>query len=323
VVWQGEVQLEFVNQKIGDPGHLYHLAVQPAVRSAPVQASELAGFTAAFAIKWPDGQRANVKARLDHSGDFTATVPVPADANGPAHVMATAQAAAVHGQAVTVFNVTPGGGLTVNLNVPPGTRVSPGGTVTANGTIDTNGAPATSIVFALGDLHNGVEAALVSPRGLLKVGSGNQPVKVVIKFFKGTRLGPVLGTIKWAPTATGTAAPSDYLAADSLDVTIGYPPKPLTAQWWFWVGLAALLGALLGAGAWLLRRWLQNRAEMSAYGPVEFPKGPAPRPYQTAASTAPWKPSERFKPPEKPPAGGNGSGSASDAKRGARFGRRK
>ena len=56
VVWQGEVQLEFVNQKVGDPGHPYQVEVQPAVRSAPVPASALAGFTAGFALRWPGGR---------------------------------------------------------------------------------------------------------------------------------------------------------------------------------------------------------------------------------------------------------------------------
>ncbi len=199
VVWQGELQLEFINQKIGDPGHQYQLAVQPAIRSAPVPVSALRGFTAGFAISWPGGQQERVKAHVNARGDFTATARVPAGASGTAHVTATAAAPGVQGQGVSAFSVTPGGGLTVSLNIPPGTRVSPGGTLTAKGTISTNGAPATSIVFSLAGLSDGVRATLVSPRGPVQVGSGRQPVTLVIHFFKGTRKGPAAGTIQWAP----------------------------------------------------------------------------------------------------------------------------
>ena len=185
VVWQGEVQLEFVNQKVGDPGHPYQVAVQPAVRSTRVPTSALAGFTAGFALIWPGGQAARVRARLDATGDFTAAVTVPQGQNGIARVTATAAAAGVEGQAVTAFKVAPGGGLTVSLNVPSGTAVAPGGTVTANATVDTNGLPATSIVFSLGGLGDGVDATIASPAKAVLIGSGRQSFPLTIRFGRG------------------------------------------------------------------------------------------------------------------------------------------
>ena len=282
VVWQGQVQLEFINQKIGDPGHPYQLAVQPVVRSAPVPVSALSGFTAGFAVSWPDGQQAQVKAHLNASGDFTTSVPVPPGANGAAHVTATAAAPGVQGQGVTAFNVTPGGGLTVNLKVPPGITVAPGGTVTVHGTIDTNGAPATSIVFSLGGLSDGVQAALAAPRGMVQVGSGIQPVTVVIHFFNGTRLGPALGTIRWAPTGPGAAASPDWLAVDSLDVLVAYPPKPLTAEWWFWVAIAAVLG---GTGGVTFRLHQNKKQEELIRGRAKVTSKPPPR-FETVGGMA-------------------------------------
>ena len=182
VVWQGEVQLEFVNQKVGDPGHPYQVEVQPAVRSAPVSASALAGFTAGFTLRWPGGQAARVRARLDATGDFTATVTVPQGLNGIARVTATAAAPGVQGQAATAFKVAPGGGLTVSLNIPRGTTVAPGGTVTANTTVDTNGLPATSIVLSLGGLGDGVDATIALPAKAVPVGSGRQSFPLTIRF---------------------------------------------------------------------------------------------------------------------------------------------
>ena len=298
VVWQGEVQLEFINQKIGDPGHEYQLAVQPAVRSAPVPVSALSGFTAGFAVSWPDGQQAQVKARLDASGDFTAAVPVPSDAEGTAHVTATAAAVGVQGQGVTAFNVTPGGGLSVNLNIPPGTKVAPGGTVTAQGTIDTNGAPATSIVFSLSGLNDGVQATLAAPSSVVQVGSGNQPVTVVIRFYKGTRLGPALGTIQWAPAGQDTAASPGWLSVDSLDVIVAYPPTPLSAEWWFWAAVAAVLG---GAGGVILRLRQNRKEEGEIRRRAKAPRPTKPR-FQTVGGVASGQESGRYGEGGRPPA---------------------
>jgi hypothetical protein len=300
VVWQGEVQLEFIDQAVGDPGHSYRLAVQPAIRSAPVPVSALTGFTAGFAVSWPDGQQAQVEARPNSSGDFTATVAVPADAKGTAHVTATAAAAGVQGQGVTAFNVTPGGGLTVNLNIPPGTRVAPGGTVTANGTIDTNGAPVTGIIFSLGGLQDGVQATLAAPQGVVQVQPGNQPVTVTIHFYPGTRLGPALGTIQWAPAGEGSAASPDWLAVDSLDVIIAYPPTPLSAEWWFWAGIAALIGVAAGATVLLLRWRRVDREQAEQVGLGAGGVSPRQR-FKMADSTLPRGGSDRFKVADRPP----------------------
>jgi hypothetical protein len=301
VVWQGEVQLEFINQKIGDPGQEYQLAVQPVVRSAPVPVSALAGFTAGFAISWPDGQRAQVTAHLNASGDFTTTVPVPANANGAAHVTATAAAPGVQGQGVTSFNVTPGGGLAVNLNIPPGTKVAPGGTLTVHGTIDTNGAPATSIVFSLGGLNDGVQATLASPNGVVRVNSGNQPVTVAIHFAQGTRLGPAFGTIRWAPSGQATAASPDWLAVDSLDVLVAYPPTPLSAEWWFWLAIAAVLGGACGVGARLLVLRHQDIAEEEVRRRIAAANATKPSRFRSPAGTRSGRPTGRFTQPGRSP----------------------
>ncbi len=253
VLWQGEVQLEFVGQQVGDPGHRYLLAVQPTVRSRHVPASALGALTTSFAVTWPGGTAVTVPARLDRaSGDFTAQPLIPAGAGrGSARVTVTAASPGVQGQAAASFPVRPGGGLTVTLDLPRGTRVAPGASVTANATIDTNGAPATSIVFSLGGLSDGVDATITRPSGAIQVSSGRQVIPVTISFGKPSRLGPALGTIRWAPAGQGTPAPSDWLAFDSLDVNIEYPPTPIYEQpgW-----LAGFVVVLLAAGLLFLRR---------------------------------------------------------------------
>ena len=258
MVWQGEVQLEFVGQQVGDPGHRYRLAVQPTVRSRPVPASALGALTTLFAVTWPGGTAVTVPARLDKaSGDFTAQPLVPARAGtGSAHVTVTAASPGVQGQAATSFPVRPGGGLTVTLDLPRGKRVAPGTSVTANATIDTNGAPATSIVLSLGGLSDGVDATIAEPSGAIQVKSGRQTIPVTIGFGKPNRLGPALGTIRWAPAGQETSAPSDWLAFDSLDVDIENPPTPLYKQPWSW---AALVAVLLAVGIFFLgRRWIHR-----------------------------------------------------------------
>jgi hypothetical protein len=314
VVWQGEIQLEFINQKIGDPGHSYQLAVQPAVRSAPVPGGAFTGFTTRFAISWPNGQQTQVRARRTANGDFIAVVAIPPDAKGTAHVVATAAAIGVQGQAVTAFHVMPGGGLTVSLNIPPGTRVSPGGLVTAHGMIDTNGAPATSIVFSLSGLQDGVRATLASPRGVVQVASGNQPITVAIHFYKGTRLGPALGTIRWAPAGQDAVASSDWLAVDSLDVVVAYPPTPLSRQWWFWVTITALLGAIGSGSTALGRRWRQNKREEDEHNRRTAKLVPASTRYQVDSAT-PWRQSGRYAEAGQPSATSNGTGSIGETSR--------
>ena len=264
LVWQGEVQLEFVEQAVGDPGHPYTLAVQPAALSAPVPASALAGFTTGFTVTWPGGQPKPVKAILAASGDFDATVPVPQDANGIATATATLAGPGVQGQIRTAFDVTPGGGLTVDLNIPPRTTVSPGGTVTAQAIIDTNGAQATSIVFSLGDLGDGVLATL-TPAGQVQVHSGRQSVPVAIRFEQGTRLGPALGTIRWAPANQGASTAPEWLAIDPLDVIVELPGTPLVQQPWFLSLVSAAFAVLVAAILLLLARRLLDRREEEVY----------------------------------------------------------
>jgi hypothetical protein len=122
VIWQGQVTLEPTDQQVGDPGHQYTLAVQPVVRSARVQPSELGGFTGQFMVTWPGGQSVTKAARLDTTngsptyGDFTATVTVPQGVNGRANVIFTGAAPGVQGEASTAFLVRPGGGIGVTLD---------------------------------------------------------------------------------------------------------------------------------------------------------------------------------------------------------------
>ena len=211
-----------------------------------------------FAVTWPGGTAVTVPARLDvASGDFTAQPLIPAGAGrGSAHVTVTAASPGVQGQAAASFPVRPGGGLTVTLDLPRGKRVAPGASVTANATIDTNGAPATSIVFSLGGLSDGVDATIARPSGAIQVSSGRQTIPVTISFGKPNRLGPALGTIRWAPAGQGTPAPSDWLAFDSLDVDIEYPAPPFYEQpgW-----LAALAAVLLAVVVFFLGRWWIHR----------------------------------------------------------------
>jgi hypothetical protein len=289
VVWQGEVQLEFVNQRIGDPGQPYQLAVQPAVRSAPVPASALRGLTSGFEVSWPGGQVARVKAHPDAGGDLIARVTVPQGLNGTARVTATAAAPGVQGQATAAFQVRPGGGLTVSLNIPRGTTVAPGSTVTAQATADTNGLPATSIVFSLGGLSDGVDATIVSPTQPEQVGSGRQTFPVTIRIGRHTRLGPALGTVRWAPAGQGTVAPPDWLAVDSLDVNIEYPPAPVWEQWWLWL----VIVAAVAVAAFLAYRVRQDNRALEAYG--GFPERAAPpRRYATAGPTGPRRETGKY-----------------------------
>ena len=253
LVWQGEVQLEFVSQQVGDPGHRYQLAVQPTVRSKAVPASALRVLTTTFAVTWPGGTAVTVPARLDKaSGDFTAQPLIPAGVGtGSTHVTVTAASPGVQGQAATSFPVRPGGGLTVTLDLPRGKQVAPGASVTANATIDTHGAPATRILLSLGGLSDGVNATIAQPSGAIQVNSGRQTIPVTISFGKPNRLGPALGTIRWAPVGQETPAPSDWLAFDSLDVDIGYPATPIYEQPWSW---AVLVAVLLAVGVFFLGR---------------------------------------------------------------------
>jgi len=281
VVWQGDLQLEFVNQQVGDPGYPYQLAVQPAARSAPVPASALGGFTAEFEVTWPGGQVKRVSARLDADGDFTAEIPVPQGLNGTAHVNATAVAPGVQGQAGAAFPVTPGGGITVSLKLKSGTTVSPGGTVTASGTVDTNGLPGTSIVFSLDGLADGVYASIAQPLGKVQIGSGSTPIAVTIRFHKGTRLGPATGTIRWAP-GLGPPSPSDWLGISPLDVVVQYRPVPLWQLWWFLLIVAVVVAVAGGCG---VKVWL-GKHEMAVYGP-QAPSAPRNSPYARRRGSGP------------------------------------
>jgi hypothetical protein len=310
VVWQGEVQLEFVNQQVGDPGHPYQIAVQPAVRSAPVPPSALAGFTAGFNVSWPGGQVARAQARLDASGDFSAAVTVPQGLNGTAVVTVTAAAPGVQGQARTAFKVSPGGGLTVSLNIPRGTTVAPGRTVTANATIDTNGLPATSIVFSLGGLSDGVDATIASPARAVPVGSGRQSFPLTIRFGPQTRLGPALGTIRWAPAGQVTPTPSDWLAVDSLDVNIEYPPLPVWEQWWFWL---VILAAAAAGGAVLYKQW-QDRRVLGVYDRLQTLTTQESR-YGPLGGTGPRPSSDRYREPGGSPAANSQASPASEPRR--------
>lgn len=266
VIWQGVLGLQFTGQQVGDPGHPYTLAVQPVVRSARVPDSELGGFTGRFQVTWPDGQVQTVPARLDtakgspFSGDFTASVTVPQNPpNGRADVIFTGAASGVPGTTNTAFPVQLGGGLTITLQNTSGQRVAPGGTLQIPGVVDMNNQPTTKIVFVLGGLGNGVNATLTSPSGPISVDSGQPSVTLTIKFGTHARLGPATGTIRWAPVGQGNPAPSDYLSAASLDVTVGYPLPPLTSDWWFWLVVAAAGAVIVAAlGRWLLIRYAKQ-----------------------------------------------------------------
>ena len=266
VIWQGNVYLEFTDQQVGDPGQRYTLAVQPVVRSARVPASALAGFTGRFTVTWPGGQRVSRPARLNTSagtpasGDFTAQVLVPPGLRGTATAVFTGAAPGVQGQADTSFPVRPGGELSVTLDNTSGRTVRPGGTLQISGTVDTNGQPGTSIVFALAGLSNGVNASLASPFGAVRVPSGRLPITLTIDFAKTARLGEALGTIQWAP-AGQDSAPSDWLSAASLEVTIAYPGTPLVQQAWFLSVLSVAFAAAIGVVVLLLLRQRQDREE--------------------------------------------------------------
>jgi hypothetical protein len=333
VVWQGEVQLEFTDQRYGDPGHSYTLTVQPAVRSAPVAASALGGVRAAFTVDWPNGQVAAVAGSLNEAGDFTAPVLVPSQANGIARVTVTAAAPGVQGTADTAVQVVPGGGITVALSIPPGTHVAPGGSITTQATINTNGAPRTSVVLALGGLADGVDAVIAKPTGAISVGSGQMQVPVTIAFGSGTRLGPALGTIDWAPATQGTPTPSDWLAADSLDVIVAYPPTPWFELPWPWLALFVVLVAGCLLLLWRRRTqreqgWLFPASQPAAAGspyrvqqapgelsPDRWSAQPGPR-GAGAAATGRWSAE-----PGRPPGdGADGTTSASETKHTARWG---
>jgi hypothetical protein len=258
LVWQGEVQLEFVSQQVGDPGYRYQLAVQPTVRSKPVPAGALGALVTSFTVTWPGGSAKAMPARLDKpSGDFIAQSLIPAGTKaGNAHVTVTAASPGVQGEAATSFPVRPGGGLTVTLDLPRGKRVFPGTSLTVNATIATNNAPATRILLSLGGLSDGVNATIAHPSGAVQINSGRQTVPVTISFGKPNRLGPALGAIRWAPAGQGTPTSSDWLAFESLDVDIVNPPTPFLEQPWPWVGLVA---ALCAAGIYFFgRRWIHR-----------------------------------------------------------------
>ena len=273
VIWQGEVTLEPTDQQVGDPGHQYTLAVQPVVRSARVQPSELGTFTGQFTVTWPGGQSVTVPARLDTAkgsltyGDFTAPVSIPQGLRrGRATVSFTGAAPGVQGEASTGFLVQPGGGIVVTLENTSGLTVPPGGILQVNGTITANRQTGSKIVFALADLKNGVDASLTSPFGSVRVPSGQQRITLKIHFGKNTRLGLATGTIQWAPADQGTPAPSDFLSAASLDVTIAYPPS----HWWIWpiVGLlAAVLLVLLVRVLMIWRARIKHLRPLTTAGP--------------------------------------------------------
>lgn len=319
LVWQGAVQLEFVKQATGEPGHPYTLAFQVATRSKPVAASALAGFTAGFTVKWPDGQQSAAKAILDASGDFAATVPVPQNANGIARATATLAGPGIQGQEGTAFHVNPGGGLSVNLNIPPRTTVAPGGEIRTQATVDTRGLSATSIVFSLGGLSDGV-LATVSPAGPVQIGSGRQSVPVVIHFGPKTRLGPALGTIRWAPAGPGTPALSDWLAIDSLDVIIQYPGTPWPEQPWFLSVASVLFVAAIGAGVLLLLWRQRGKAAVATYrGGAPAASTDWPR-YRVAGGNGIRRPTNRYAVGNGSPATTRPTPTTSKTRRSARWG---
>ena len=320
LVWQGEVQLEFIKQAIGEPGQPYTLAFQVATRSAPVQARALAGFMAGFTVQWAGGQQSAVKASLDASGDFDATVMVPQNANGIARATATLAGPGIQGQEGAAFHVNPGGGLTVALNIPPGTTVAPGGTITAQATVYTNGLSATSIVFSLGNLGDGVLATL-SPAGQVQIGSGRQSIPVVIRFGPRTRLGPALGTIQWAPANQGTPTSSDWLAIDSLDVDIEYPPTPFVQQPWFLSVLSVAFAAAIGAGVLLLVKRRRDREEAEAYGAGRTTATARPDRFPiVGGGGGPRRPTDRFAVPNRSSATTGQEQTTRGTTRGARWG---
>ena len=255
VVWQGQVfpDITFSPRQIGDSGHPLQIQVKPAIRSAPVPASELSRLTVGLTVQWTQGgapQR--VAAKLDQAtGEFVGTVKVPSGRKGTAVVTAVVQERGVQGTAVTKVGYQPGGGMSVDLNIPPGIRVSPGGTLSETAIVDNVGQPATSIEFSLAGLGDGVDAWIARPSGAVTIGSGQVPVPVTIRFAAGTPRGQALGTVQW--TVVGSDIPN---SAAYLDVTVEPPPTPWYEQWWPWT---LLVGVLAGLGG--LRYFRRHREQ--------------------------------------------------------------
>jgi hypothetical protein len=259
--WQGGVDLEFVGQ-IANPGH-YQLTAWPVARSAPVPTSALGGLTAEFEVTLPDGQVTTLRSPLNASGYFAATVTVPGTLRGTAHVITTASAPGVQGRADADVPIQSGGGISVSLNVPPGTPVAPGSTITANAVVENTGLPATRIAFSLVGIGDGVDATLTQPLGPVSIPSGTSTIPLTISIGRHSRLGPALGTIRWTYVGQATSATADWLAVGFLSVNVQYPLPPFWLHWWFWIAVASVVAAC-AAAALLRRQYLVELRAVSA-----------------------------------------------------------
>jgi hypothetical protein len=258
VVWQGQVQPDIAfSPQVGASGQPVRISVKPAVDSTPLPPIDLARLAVSLAVQWtPASAVQQVPTALDSAtGTFTGTTIVPSGASGNASITATIQADGVQGTAESTLPLNPGGGLSVSLDIPPGTTVLPGGSVSAQAQVNNQGQPPTDIMFSLGDLASGVDASITAPAGPVQVSPGQMSVPVTIRIAPSTRLGPVLGTIRWAIAGQGTITPADWFPAGYVDVTVENPAKAFWSLWWFWLAPGALAAAA-GSLALARRRYL-------------------------------------------------------------------
>jgi hypothetical protein len=261
-VWQGQVQPDIAfSPQVGASGQPIHISVKPAVDSTPVPLADLTRLAVSLAVQWtPASAVQQVPAVFDSAtGTFTGTITAPSGLSGNASVTATIQADGVQGTAESTLPFNPGGGLSVSLAIPPGTRVLPGGSVSVRAQVDNQGLPPADILFSLGDLASGVDASITAPAGAVQIGTGQASVPVTIRIAPNTPFGPVLGTIRWAIADQGTITPADWLPAGYVDVTVENPAKAFWSLWWFWLAPGALAAAA-GSLALARRRYLtKNR----------------------------------------------------------------
>jgi hypothetical protein len=272
VVWQGQAypDIEFSPQ-VADSGQPLKILIRPAYSARPIPASELAKLTVSFTVQWTQGGITQQGfARLDPvTGDFVGTVRVPGG-KGVATVSATVQEPGVQGTAVAHVSYQPGGGMSVDLNIPRGIRVSPGGSLTEPATVNNVGLPPTSIEFLLGGLGSLVVAS-IAPTHPVAIGSGRSTVMVTIRFGMQTR-GEVLGTVQYEVTGSGVLNTAAF-----LDVNVEPPP---TTPWWVWALIAIGAAGLAGLLLWWWRRRRKDRINVGNVGfALKRPGGPPTVPY--------------------------------------------
>ncbi len=120
----------------------------------------------------------------------------------------------------------------------------------------------------------------------------------------------------------GTTPSSERLSVDALNVIIAFPPTPLTAQWWFWVLIAALAGGTAGLITSLFRRRYQRKKEAEEYD-LEADNALLPPRYGMPAGARPWEQSSRYREAGQAPGTANGTEAASASRRTTRPGWRR